>query len=342
MDSYKEQKVDNELQSKGINLSDIITTALRVPGVKVDRETFLRNTFKHKLPDIVEKIILSGPISAGCTQEELGKIARKIISDRTWASTGASFVAGLPGGLAMAATIPGDLLQFYSVALRMAQELAYLYDEPDLMANGLPDNDKITNRLILYCGVMLGVSGAAQAVRIMASALAKQVIKKLPQKALTKTIYYPIVKSIAKVFGVKMTKTAFAKGISKAVPVIGGVLSGSMTFAAMKPMGIRLMSALEEAHFNYTEEEFQRDWMEVIEVCEEVETDEYIEDNEYVEATEFISPVAEPMAESSVSESPISSFSITDEIAKAKTLLDSGIITEDEFQKIKSALIAKL
>ena len=63
------------------------------------------------------------------------------------------------------------------------------------------DNDKVTNQLILYCGVMLGASGAAQAVRVMSSALAKQILKKLPQKALTKTFYYPIIKSIAKAFG---------------------------------------------------------------------------------------------------------------------------------------------
>lgn len=342
MDHNQEQNPHQELQTKGINLSDIITTALRMPGVKVDREAFLRNTFKHKLPEIVETIIHSGPVSAGCTQKELETIAGKIISDRTWASTSASFLAGLPGGFAMAATIPADLLQFYSVALRMAQELAYLYNEPDLWVNGLPDNERVTNRLILYCGVMLGVSGAAQAVRIMASALAKQIVKKLPQKALTKTIYYPVIKSIAKVFGIKMTKSAFAKGLSKAMPVIGGVISGGMTFASMRPMGTRLASALEEAHFNYTEEEFQQDWNAVIEICEEIENDEDINDSEYTDDADFTTTIDETSNELLPDETVTPSFSIVDEIGKAKAMLDSGIISEDEFLKIKSALIAKL
>lgn len=48
-------------------------------------------------------------------------MAKRIINERTIVSTGASFVAGLPGGLAMAATIPADMLQFYGIALRMAQ-----------------------------------------------------------------------------------------------------------------------------------------------------------------------------------------------------------------------------
>jgi hypothetical protein len=89
-------------------------------------------------------------------------MAKRIINERTIVSTGASFVAGLPGGLAMAATIPADMLQFYGIALRMAQELAYLYGESDLWNGEFLDNDKVTNQLILYCGVMLGASGAGR------------------------------------------------------------------------------------------------------------------------------------------------------------------------------------
>ena len=41
-------------------------------------------------------------------------------------TTALSFAAGIPGGLAMAATIPADVAQFFGMALRLAQELAYL------------------------------------------------------------------------------------------------------------------------------------------------------------------------------------------------------------------------
>ena len=122
----------------------------------------------------------------------------------------------------MAATIPADIIQFYSVALRMAQELVYLYGETDMWCEGTPDSDKVTNQLILYCGVMLGATGAAQTVRVMSSALAKQAIKTLPQKALMTTFYYPVVKAILKFFGVSVTKSTFAKGVSKVIPVVGG------------------------------------------------------------------------------------------------------------------------
>ena len=38
-----------------------------------------------------------------------------------------SFVAGLPGGIAMVGTIPADLTQYLGHIFRIVQKLAYLY-----------------------------------------------------------------------------------------------------------------------------------------------------------------------------------------------------------------------
>ena len=237
------------------SLETIIAAAVQIPGIKVERAPFLRERFKEVDTETLIKIVELGPIEAGCEQRLLEKKANALIDERTFTSTGASFLAGLPGGLAMAATIPADIIQYYAIALRMAQELAYLYGEKDLWTGEQIDDERVRNQLILYCGVMFGASGAAAALRVMASALSKHVAKTLAQKALTKTFYYPIVKSIAKAFTVKMTKEVFAKGVGKAIPVIGGLLSGGLTFFTMRPMGQALAKSLEEAHFHYTEEE---------------------------------------------------------------------------------------
>jgi hypothetical protein len=315
----KEQKME-----ANVSLENVVATAIQVPGVKVNRELFLREQFQTESKELIEAIVENGPVNAQVSQDILRKMAKKIINERTIVSTGASFVAGLPGGLAMAATIPADMIQFYGVALRMAQELAYLYGEADLWNGEFLDNDKVTNQLILYCGVMLGASGAAQAVRVMSSALAKQILKKLPQKALTKTFYYPIVKGICKFFGVSMTKNLFAKGVSKAVPILGGVVSGGITFATLRPMGQRLADTLDEAHFSYTEEEFHEDWEDIVEISEE-ETSE-----------DVVQVVPEEKVDA------VSASSIMDEITKAKQLFDAGILTEQEFTDLKAKLIAKL
>lgn len=246
------------------SLVTVIETAIKIPGIKVNREDFLRKQFAKVPSELYDLIIKQGPIKAGCEKNEIHKKAIALINERTMFSTGASFVAGMPGGLAMAATIPADILQFYGVALRLVQELAYLYGEEDLWTDNTINNVKVRNQLILYCGVMLGATGAAQAVRVLSSALAKQALTNLPKQALTRTFYYPIIKSIVKFFGGKMTKDIFAKGVSKAIPVIGGLVSGGITLATMRPMGIKLANTLEKAHYDYTEEDFNADWKEII------------------------------------------------------------------------------
>lgn len=309
-----------------VSLESVISTAIQIPGVKVNRELFLRERFQKESKELVDQIVELGPVDAQISQDTLRKMAKRLINERTLVSTGASFAAGLPGGLAMTATIPADMLQYYGVALRMAQELAYLYGEGDLWNGDFLDNDKVTNQLILYCGVMLGATGAAQAVRVMSSALAKQIMKKLPQKALTKTFYYPVIKTICKFFGVSMTKNVFAKGVSKAVPILGGVVSGGITFATLRPMGQRLADTLDQAHFSYTEANFQEDWQDIVEVSEN-------------EAVVFSSS---PEENTAASETSVISGDICEKIAKAKALLDAGVLTEQEFAEVKAKLIAKL
>jgi len=203
---------NNKRVSKaGFSLVDIVSTAIRIPGVKVNRESFLREQFKDLPPEHIQLIVAKGPVEANCSRSELRKIAKNLVKKKTLISSSASFIAGIPGGLAMAATIPADMLQFYGAALGLAQELAYIYGEGDLWSGDLPDTEKVTNQLILYCGVMLGASGVAQTIRVLSSSLAKQALKKLPQKALTKTFYYPIVKSIAKAFSAKNDKRSLCQ-----------------------------------------------------------------------------------------------------------------------------------
>lgn len=303
---------ENNVEKNG--LITIIENAVQLPGVKVNRDAFLVSVFDKKTPEIKDLILRYGPVEAGITREELKRKATALVQDRTLKSTGMSFAAGLPGGLAMAATIPADTLQFFGVALRLSQEIAYLYGEDDLWSDGNLDQEKVTNTLIVYYGVMLGASGASATLRVLASALGKQALKKIPQMALTKTFYYPIIKSVVRFFGGKMTKDTFGKLVSKAIPVIGGVVSGGITYISLKPMGMRLVNTLDEAKFDYTKEELDRDLKEI-----EAEVQKQ-------EKTEVVTK-------------QVTQKSIAEEIKKNKELLDQGIITEEEFETIKKKLI---
>ena len=92
-----------------------------MPGVKVNRNKFLAELFATE--DVaIQEVLDCDPISAGISQKRIAAIAHKHILKRTSQSSTASFIAGIPGGLAMAATIPADVMQFFGMALRLAQE----------------------------------------------------------------------------------------------------------------------------------------------------------------------------------------------------------------------------
>lgn len=245
------------------NVELVIANALKIPGVKVNRKEFLVKTFGDKLSsDKIPILIDKGPQEVGIGTEKINRMAKSLVNKRTLQSSGTSFAAGLPGGWAMAATIPADTLQFFGVALRLSQELAYMFGYRDFWDDDELDLERVRSELILFLGVMFGVGGAASTLKVVSSKMAQQALKKLPQKALTKTFYYPIIKKIAALIGVKMTKDTFAKGVSKVIPVVGGVVSGGLTYTSMTKMGNRLRDTMFDS-LNYSTQEFQKDMDEI-------------------------------------------------------------------------------
>ena len=55
-----------------------------------------------------------------------------------------------------------------------------------------------------------------------------------------------MVKKVASYLGVQMTKQTFAKGVSKAIPVVGALISGGLTFASYRPMAKKLKNHLAD------------------------------------------------------------------------------------------------
>ena len=223
----------------------ILAEAAKLPMVKIDRELFLRKELKGRYSkEVVEKAIEYNPAYAGIEVEDINKIAKSCITAETSKVTALSAAAGVPGGFAMIGTVPADLAQYFGHILRILQELIYLYGWKELELEAGEMNEETKNLLTLFVGIMFGVNGAVGAVNKIAGMVAKQVAKKLPQKALTKGVIYPIVKKVATMLGVHMTKDVFARGVSKAVPVVGAVLSGGLTFATFRPMAGKLRKYL--------------------------------------------------------------------------------------------------
>lgn len=326
-------------------MEEVISNAVQIPGVKVNRDKFLAEQFAD-LGVNIQDIITLGPVEAGVSREDISNMANKLIIKRTSQSSVASFVAGIPGGLAMAATIPADIMQFFGMALKLAQELSYMYGAQNLWVDGKIDDERVKSQLIMYCGVMFGVSGAVSGVRVLSTQIAKTTLKKLPQKALTKTFWYPIIKQIGKFLSINITKSTVAKGVSKAIPVIGGVISGSLNFATMLPMAKRLYNAFDKATFDYTEEEFQNDLDimdkiangEIIIEAEPLQKNEIKEkvSNKIKSVGEGVSGLIGKLGKNSTNN--INEDSV-EQIIKFKKLLDLGIITQEEFDTKKKEIL---
>jgi hypothetical protein len=228
-----------------VSFEMILNTATQLPFVKISRENFLKKELsRYASPSAVEIAIAHSPATAKIPIEAIHTIAKHCINFETNKVSTLSFAAGIPGGLAMLGTVPADLAQFTAHQLRIAQKLAYLYGWNELFGeNGMDDGTQAI--MTLFFGVMFGVNGAANAVNAIAKQAAAAAVKKLPQKTLTKGAIYPIVKQIAKILGQRMTKDIFAKGVGKVIPVIGGFISGGLTYAMFKPMAYRLQTHLQ-------------------------------------------------------------------------------------------------
>ena len=232
-----------------IDISDIIALAVQTPGVHINRASFLqKELFKNHPQDVIDAAIASTPAAAGISSQEIDKIADEVIKYERNCVSGISAALSAPGGWAMAATIPADIIQYYGYTLRATQKLLYLYGFPEIDTDeeGLLLDTETLNIIILCLGVMNGVAGANNAIKGMAKALAAGVEKQLMKQALTKGAFYPFVKGVLKWFNIHLTKAVFTGFFKKAIPLVGGVIGGGITYLSFKPCCMHLKNALQD------------------------------------------------------------------------------------------------
>lgn len=258
-----------------IDIEDVIIMGLKTPGIRITRSDFLRKELTRKYSEeVIENAIKTTPAKAGISVAEINVIADEVIKFERNCVTGISTALGMPGGVSMVATLPADIIQYYGYMLRAAQKLMYLYGFPeiDVKEKGQTFDSETLNILIICLGTMYGVAGASNAIKAMAAGLAKGVSKKIMSTALTKGTLYPIVKSILKWFGVKMTKKMLAGMVQKSLPVVGGILGGGITYVSFKPCCDKLKESLQDTMLSnpdHIETEKENIIIDNIEVTEE-------------------------------------------------------------------------
>lgn len=222
-----------------------ITKASTLPLIRVNRNDFLRKQFKGA--QNIEEIIVNGPQSVYSVQE-LREKAIKLIDERTKETSIVSFVSGFPSNpLVMLATGGADVLQYFGYTLKLAQEISYLFGEEELFNGNFEELSEETKfRIISYVGTMMGVSGAAYLVAKLSKKVGSKVVTKVATKSVAKSTINPIAKQVGTSIGINLTKKKFEKVATKGVPILGGLLSGAITYVGFRPMGRRLADVLSE------------------------------------------------------------------------------------------------
>lgn len=230
------------MQDNKINVENTLSAACKLPYCNINREMFLTKQLSGKISQAkLADALEYGTINAGIPIHILNDIADGAIGLETTKATTLSTAAGIPGGFAMIGTIPADLAQFYAHVFRIAQKLAYIYGYKEIDLS-----DATQNILMIFLGVMFGVNAATAALAKLAAANAAKIGARVAGKPLTKFAIYNIAKKILAWVGVKLTKDGVGKAVAKAVPIVGGIVSGGLTVATFLPMANKLKKQLSK------------------------------------------------------------------------------------------------
>ena len=246
-----------EVAKNELTFEKVLITAMRTPGVKINRAKFLQKELTKYCSEYeIKEAIKYNPAKAGISKKTIYKVSTAVINYETTKVTGLSVTASIPGGGWAVGAAAADITSYFAFILRIVQELAYLYGFDQFEFNEDSVDSETKQQVLVFIGVMFGVQGAATALQKVADVFSKHIAKNLANKALTKTVYYPIIKNVAQKVGIHMTKQIFADTVASAIPIIGGVLSGGLTYAMFKPGCMKLRKNLMT--YNLCDPEYYR------------------------------------------------------------------------------------
>ena len=239
-------------------LDVFLEKAGNIPGVRINRSKYLMQTFGKEYGNKLEIIIREGPVGAGISPKEISRIADQAIWAESRQTMLKSAGTGVFGGPAVLAAVPADIMQFYGHVIRIIQKMMYLYGWPeDIFDSDGNIDDTTMNMLVLYMGLAFGVSTASSlAAQIIAKTAGKKLLKDVPIHVIkaffTKQAFRKVITKIIKTVGLKTVAKYTMTLPSKTVPLIGALVSGSLTAVFFIPMSMRLKKYFEREDINYS------------------------------------------------------------------------------------------
>lgn len=204
------EKVKNfDPNDLNLDVQTTIPKVLAVPSNVIDRDTFLEEAIgEYVSGEAMHIAIEKDTRQAGIRRKLVDTIADQIISGEVNKASGISVAAGSTW-----ATLPADIIQYFGFVLRLVQKLAYLYGYKSFdltVEEGETISDSTLRALTALIGIMFGATDKVNEI------------------------------------GNKMGRLTLAKGVVAPIPILGGFLSGGMTYATLRPYAERLKNVLSE------------------------------------------------------------------------------------------------
>lgn len=243
---YKIDPNDYEPIMTSVEVEKMLNGLFKLPTCKVNRNDFLIDSFSAYYPmDKVMELLETSPVKAQVPAELLDRVSRQAIKSETYKATGCSFVTGAsPVGLLTAVpAATADMVQFMVHSLRLSQKLAYIYGWPELTE--MEGGKKI---LTVFMGCMLGVDKAEETIEQLSEELVKQYNRNNDSEEfiVSTPLVLTFVKNITEAMAIVLSKQAGKNIAGKALPLIGGFISGGLTYYLFKNSGEALHEALKK------------------------------------------------------------------------------------------------
>lgn len=243
-DAYRETFED--FQAMLPTFDELVAQAVRLPGTAVNRTSYLTEAFGRRHAHQLRRAIDTTPAQAGLAPRDIDKMAKRSIGRDARRTTVLSIAAGIPGGMAAAATIPADLAQFYGYLIRCIQKLTYLYGWRDLISISGGQADAASgSALVIMLGVMAGDAQAdavlSRLARLRAGGANDAALRMaLEAKALSREVA-----QISDTLTKRLAQRLGGQVVGKAMPLVGAVISGTISNADFYAMAKRLQKKLK-------------------------------------------------------------------------------------------------
>lgn len=163
--------------------------------------------------------------------------SKKLVNNQILKCTTSGFLTGLGGAITLPFALPANITSVLYVQMRMIAAVAYL--------NGYDLNGDETHSFVYACLVGVSLNNVVkQSSIVFGVKVCNTLVKKLPGKVLTK---------INQKVGFRLFTKFGTKGLvnlGKLVPVVGGVIGGTLDFAETKVIANRAIKWFVENDFS--------------------------------------------------------------------------------------------